>query len=139
VFGSIGGPEMVVILIVALLIFGPRRLPDLARSLGKGISELRRTSMDMRRTLEREIHQEDQENQQTVSPPPAAGSAAAPPAGSIPRVGQNESWPAGRAGSPPLPGAGASATQVPQPAPSHEAAAPAGARPGGEERPGEDH
>ena len=84
VFGPIGGPEMVVILIVALLIFGPRRLPDLARSLGKGLSELRRTSTDLRRTLEREIHQEDQEKKPPVLPP--AESVATRPAGSIPRA-----------------------------------------------------
>jgi sec-independent protein translocase protein TatA len=61
VFGPIGGPEMVVILVIALLVFGPRKLPELAKSLGKGMSELRRTSTDLRRTLEREIHQEKAE------------------------------------------------------------------------------
>ena len=43
-FGSIGGPELVVIFIVALLIFGPRKLPELGRMLGKGMAEFRRAT-----------------------------------------------------------------------------------------------
>jgi sec-independent protein translocase protein TatA len=53
--GNIGFPEMVVIFILALLIFGPKRLPELGKSLGKGIGEFRRASSDLRNTIEREI------------------------------------------------------------------------------------
>jgi Tat protein translocase TatB subunit len=48
VFG-IGMTELLVILVIGLLVLGPKRLPDLARSLGKGLAEFRRASNDMRR------------------------------------------------------------------------------------------
>lgn len=53
--GNIGFPEMVMIFVVALLVFGPKRLPELGRSLGKGLSEFRRASSDLRNSIEREI------------------------------------------------------------------------------------
>ena len=46
---GIGAQELILILVVALLVFGPKRLPDLARSLGKSLAEFRRASDDMRR------------------------------------------------------------------------------------------
>ncbi len=53
--GNIGFPELVVIFIVALLVFGPKRLPELGRSLGRGLSEFRRASSDLKNSIEREI------------------------------------------------------------------------------------
>src|SRR5438477_2188745 len=57
-FGSIGGPELVLIFIVALLIFGPRKLPELGRMLGKGMSEFRRAANDLKDSLETEVERE---------------------------------------------------------------------------------
>ncbi len=48
---GIGPMELVVIVVVALLIFGPQRLPELARTLGKGLAEFRRASNELRQTL----------------------------------------------------------------------------------------
>jgi len=58
-FGSIGGTELMVIMVIALLIFGPRKLPELGRSLGKGLSEFKRASYDLKRSLEEEISLEE--------------------------------------------------------------------------------
>jgi Tat protein translocase TatB subunit len=54
-FGSIGGTELLLILVIALLVFGPRKLPDLGRTVGKAMAEFRRASNDFKSTLEREI------------------------------------------------------------------------------------
>jgi sec-independent protein translocase protein TatA len=53
--GNLGFPELIVIFVVALLIFGPKRLPELGRSLGRGLSEFRRASNDLKHSIEREI------------------------------------------------------------------------------------
>jgi TatA/E family protein of Tat protein translocase len=57
--GSIGGMELMVIMVIALLIFGPRKLPELGRSIGKGLSEFKRASNDLKRSLEEEITLEE--------------------------------------------------------------------------------
>ena len=59
-FGSIGMPELVIILMIALIIFGPRKLPELGRSLGKSLGEFKRASNELRNTLDEEIRLEEQ-------------------------------------------------------------------------------
>lgn len=54
-FGSIGGPELLLILLVVLLVFGPKRLPEVGRTIGKGLAEFRRASNDLKRSLEEEV------------------------------------------------------------------------------------
>ena len=56
-FGSIGMPELILIFIVALLVFGPRKLPEIGKSIGKGLAEFKRASDDLKRTIEQEIEQ----------------------------------------------------------------------------------
>ena len=63
-FGSIGMPELIIIFVIALIIFGPRKLPELGRSLGKSIGEFKRASNDLRSTLEEEIRVEEHREKQ---------------------------------------------------------------------------
>ncbi|MDG2041051.1 MAG: Sec-independent protein translocase protein TatB [Ilumatobacter sp.] len=72
--GSIGMSELLIIFVIALIVFGPRKLPDLGRSLGKSLGEFKRASNDLRNTLEEEIHVEEQ-----VAKPPPAPAVATPP------------------------------------------------------------
>src|ERR1700752_433777 len=58
-FGSIGMPALFIILVIALIIFGPRKLPELGRSLGKSIGEFRKASNELKSTLEEEIRVEE--------------------------------------------------------------------------------
>jgi TatA/E family protein of Tat protein translocase len=59
VFGSIGLPELIMILAVALLLFGPRKLPEIGRTIGKALGEFRRASNDLKRTIEEEVATDD--------------------------------------------------------------------------------
>lgn len=63
-FGSIGMPELIIIMVIALIIFGPRKLPELGKSLGRSINEFKRASSDLQNTLEQEIKLEEQKETQ---------------------------------------------------------------------------
>jgi TatA/E family protein of Tat protein translocase len=63
-FGSIGMNELIIILVIALIIFGPRKLPELGKSLGRSLNEFKRASTDLQNTLEQEIRLEEQKETQ---------------------------------------------------------------------------
>jgi sec-independent protein translocase protein TatA len=78
-FGSIGMPELIIILVIALIIFGPRKLPELGKSLGKSINEFKRASADLQNTLEQEIKLEEQHKDRPATPtPPPPGPQPGP-------------------------------------------------------------
>jgi TatA/E family protein of Tat protein translocase len=66
-------PEIIFILVVALIIFGPRKLPELSRSLGKSLGEFKRASDEFKRTWEREVSLETVERERKI------GEAMLPP------------------------------------------------------------
>lgn len=55
IFETLSTTELLFILVIALIFFGPRKLPQLARSMGKGLAEFRKASDDFKRTWEREV------------------------------------------------------------------------------------
>jgi sec-independent protein translocase protein TatA len=79
-FGSIGMQELIIIFVIALIIFGPRRLPDLGKSLGRSIAEFKRASNELRNTLEEEIRVDDQRQAQTAATTPAPAATESAPA-----------------------------------------------------------
>ena len=83
-FGSIGMPELIIILVIALIIFGPRKLPELGKSLGRSLSEFKRASNELRSTLEEEIRVEEQQKTTATIAPPTEGTPAATPTATTP-------------------------------------------------------
>jgi len=59
--GPLGYPEMVFIFVLALLLFGPKKLPELGRTLGKAMTEFRRASTELKATFDREMKNLEQE------------------------------------------------------------------------------
>jgi len=56
--GSLGMQEIIVIFIIALIVFGPRKLPELGKSLGKGLAEFKKASNELKQTWEEEVRLE---------------------------------------------------------------------------------
>ena len=91
--GSVGVPELIIIFTLALIIFGPRKLPELGRSLGKSLAEFKRASNELRNTLDEEVRLDEQRSTrpQEAAALPSAEAARGPSvsdpsiAGSIPR------------------------------------------------------
>ena len=62
-FGTLGVQEIMVIFLVALVLFGPKKLPELGRTIGKAITEFRRASNDLKSTFEREMQNLERESE----------------------------------------------------------------------------
>ena len=81
---GIGMPELIVILVIALLVLGPKRLPEVARSLGKAMSEFRRQSSEIMEEFQAQARLDDElerrERMKQAAPPATVASTAAPAA-----------------------------------------------------------
>ena len=85
--GNVGIPELIFIFILALLVFGPKKLPELGRNLGKALAQFRRASADLRvavedemRELERHTQELERQTTEALNPP---GDPVALPDGQI--------------------------------------------------------
>ena len=70
--GSLGFPELLVIFVIALIVFGPRRLPEIGKALGQGISEFKRASKELQNRIEDEIEKDSARTRTTATPEAAA-------------------------------------------------------------------
>lgn len=80
--GSVGFPELLVIFVIALIVFGPRKLPEIGKALGKSLAEFKRASNELKNTLEEEIRVEER---RTSEPP-----RALPPIAEAPRPANDD-------------------------------------------------
>ncbi len=72
--GGLGFSEIILIFLVALIVFGPRKLPEIGKMLGRALNEFKKASDELKNTIEREVRVEDQK---TLAPaPPAADTVA---------------------------------------------------------------
>jgi Tat protein translocase TatB subunit len=124
-FGTLGGPELFLILVVALIVFGPRKLPDIGKSVGRMMAEFRKASNDFKRTIEDEVEAEKIREATRIEPP--AWTPADPPATLPPGRATEADDGAGHDAAPP--------GEAPPPSPDPTADPPAAAA---EETTGED-
>ena len=65
---GIGMPELIIIMVVALIVLGPKRLPDIAKTLGRGMAEFRRATTDLKNQLEVDLEEEEEEEEEEEKP-----------------------------------------------------------------------
>ena len=76
--GPIGGQEMIIIFILALVLFGPKKLPELGRTIGKALTEFRRASSDLKASFEREMHNLERETEALKEPANSIANTTSP-------------------------------------------------------------
>jgi TatA/E family protein of Tat protein translocase len=80
---GIGLPEIIIILVIALLVFGPKKLPDLAKSLGKGMAEFKKATDEFKSSIENDIRV-DVDQDETYNPEVNSGAETLDASGSLP-------------------------------------------------------
>ena len=76
---GVGMPELLVILVVALVVLGPKRLPEVARQLGKAMAEFRRQTSDLMEEFQSQAKIDDEAERRRPAPPPEQVADASPP------------------------------------------------------------
>jgi sec-independent protein translocase protein TatB len=80
---NLGFPEMLFLFLLALLLFGPKKLPEIGRQIGRGLAEFKRASNELKGQLENEMRLLDAEDREKkISPPPPENTIASAPAAS---------------------------------------------------------
>jgi TatA/E family protein of Tat protein translocase len=82
--GNLGMPELILILALALLLFGPQKLPEIGRQVGKALGEFKRTSNELKRTIEDEMDRATKEPPPGEPPSAPAAGGTSPPAEKTP-------------------------------------------------------
>ncbi len=88
---GLGMGEIVIILVLALILLGPQKLPDAAKQLGKGLREFRKATEDLKSQFETELYSDDKPAPKPTlveAPRPAPDAAAAIPPGGVPASGE---------------------------------------------------
>lgn len=93
--GSLGLPEIAFIFILALLIFGPKKLPEIGRTLGRGVAEFRKATNELKRSINTELALEEQPVPPVLRPrrleePAEARRETVEPPGEVPA--ETEPW-----------------------------------------------
>ncbi len=110
--GGIGGPELLIIFVVVLLVFGPRRLPEIARGIGKGVREFRKLGTEFQRemnisdALERDIRASGSDSPPSEGPPGGADGANSGDENAFPPGTSSRSGPQKGPSEPPPTGSG---------------------------------
>ena len=85
--GSVGSPEILMILLVALLVFGPHKLPELGKALGRAVREFKKATSELQETIEREV----EEVKRVAEPPEIMPKGALPSPGKPgPKAGEKQ-------------------------------------------------
>ena len=92
-FGTLGGPELFLIFVVALIVFGPRKLPEIGKSLGKMMGEFRKASNEFRSTIESEVEAEKIRDSMRIEAPRLQPDAVPPAATETPAPGAADGTP----------------------------------------------
>jgi TatA/E family protein of Tat protein translocase len=83
-FGTLGGPELFLILVVALIVFGPKKLPEIGKSLGRMMNEFKKASNEFRQTLEDEVEADKRREAARIEAPMAVSATVVEPATTTP-------------------------------------------------------
>jgi len=87
-FGTLGGPELFLILLVALIVFGPRKLPEIGKSMGKMMAEFRKASNEFRQTIESEVEAEKIRDATRIEIPRLDAAPAEPSPATVTQVSE---------------------------------------------------